>query len=239
MSSAKTDRRVLTIRNGVIGFVVAIVAIVVGYGLFRATAIDVTGDFVEGAQYKTIQGAAPIPTTGPIRVTEFFSYGCIHCRNFDPMVNAWARNLRKGVLFERSPVSFSPDWELLARTYYALQFADALGENHERLFSAIHDQNKQFVSPQAVADFVNGHGITRNAFLTALESPEVSRAVSDANKRERAMHVNSVPTVIVADHYAINMDTVPRKKVFDVVDFLIQQIKNERNETTERTKARQ
>ena len=32
----------------------------------------------------------------------------------------------------------------------------------------------------------------------------------------------------VADHYVVNMDTVPRKKAFDVVDFLIAKIRAER-----------
>ena len=48
-------------------------------------------------------------------------------------------------------------------------------------------------------------------------------------------HVNSVPTLIVADHYAINMDTVPRKKAFDVVEFLI---RRSRPSATKRPSAR-
>ena len=228
MAKTTRDKRMLTIRNAVIGFVVLIVVVVVGYGLFRSSAVDVTGEVVEGTQYKVIDGAPPIAASGPIRVTEFFSYGCIHCRNFDPIVNDWLRGIPKDVAFERSPVAFSPEWSLLAQTYYALLNTKALDENHERIFKAIHDNGKQFVTPEIVADFVAGHGVTREAFLSALESPDVARAVSDASKRERTMRVNSVPTVVVADHYTINMDTVPRKKVFDVVDVLIQKIRTQR-----------
>ena len=86
----------MTIRNGVIAFAALIVAGVVGYGLFRSTAIDVSGEFAEGTHYTVIEGTVA-PKVGPIKVTEFFSYGCVHCRNFDPMVNDWLRSAPKDV----------------------------------------------------------------------------------------------------------------------------------------------
>jgi thiol:disulfide interchange protein DsbA len=228
LSPTKQSRRVVTVRNGIIAFVVLLVVVVGGYGLFRSTAVDVSGDFVEGKEYKVIVGAAPIPSTGPIRVTEFFSYGCIHCRNFDPIVNDWKDNLPKDVVFERSPVSFSNEWSVLAQAYFALRDTNALDENHERIFKAIHDSGKHFETPESIAEFVDGHGVTRDEFLKAFNSDTVVSEVSDASKRERRMHVNSVPTVDVADHFTIDMDVVPRKRVFDVVDFIVAKIRAER-----------
>lgn len=228
LSQSKQSKRVLNVRNGIIAFVALLVVIVVGYGLFRSSAVDVSGDFVEGTHYKVIEGAAAVPASGPIRVTEFFSYGCIHCRNFDPIVNEWLRNVPSDVVFDRNPVSFSDQWSLLAQAYFALRDTNALDENHERIFKAIHDNGKQFTTPESVADFVDGHGVTRDAFLKTFNSDAVVKEVSDATKRERALRVNSVPTVDVADHYTINMDTVPRKRVFDVVEFLVAKIRADR-----------
>jgi thiol:disulfide interchange protein DsbA len=227
LAKSKSDKKLITIRNGVIAFVVLIVAVVGGYGLFRSTAIDVSGEFVEGTHYKVIDGTT-VPRAGPIRVTEFFSYGCVHCRNFDPIVNDWLRSAPKDASFDRSPVSFSPEWSLLAQAYFALQSVNALDDNHDRIFKAIHDQGKQFLTVDMIADFVNGHGVTREAFLTAFNSPGVARSATEAGRRERALHVNSVPYLTVADHYAVNMDTVPRKKAFEVVNFLIAKILAER-----------
>jgi len=228
LSPTKQSRRVVTVRNGIIAFVVLLVLVVGGYGLFRSTAVDVSGGFVEGKEYKVIAGAAPVPSAGPIRVTEFFSYGCIHCRNFDPIVNDWKGSLPKDVVFERSPVSFSMEWSVLAQAYFALRDTNALDENHERIFKAIHDAGKQFPTAESIAQFVDGHGVTAADFLKAFNSETVLRDVSDASKRERAMHVNSVPTVDVADHFTIDMDVVPRKRVFDVVDFVIAKIRADR-----------
>ncbi len=228
MSKTKPDKRLITIRNAVIAGVVLIVIVVGGYGLFRSTAIDVSGEFVEGKQYKVIDSAPPVPLSGPIRVTEFFSYGCVHCRNFDPIVVDWSSSVPKDVVFERSPVTFSPSWGLLAQSYFALESTHALEENHERIFKAIHDNGKQFLTLETVADFVKDHGVTRDDFLKACNSPGTARAVAEASRRERALRINGVPSLTVADHYAIDMDSVPRKKAFEVVDFLIAKIKAER-----------
>ena len=231
MTKSKPDKRLMTIRNGVIAFVVLIVVVVGGYGLFRSTAIDVSGEFVEGTHYKIIDGTTA-PSVGPIRVTEFFSYGCVHCRNFDPIVNDWLRGAPKDAAFDRNPVSFSPEWSLLAQAYFALQSLNALDDNHDRIFKAIHDNGKQFLTAEMIAAFVDGHGASRDAFLTAFNSPAILRAATEAGRRERALRVNSVPYLTVADHYAINMDTVPRKKAFDVVDFLVAKTRAERSGKT-------
>ncbi len=228
MSKSKPDKRLMTIRNGVIAFVVLVVVVVGGYGLVRSTAVDVSGEFVEGTHYAVIEGSGPVPALGPIRVTEFFSYGCIHCRNFDPFVNDWLKTAPKDVLFERSPVTFSPQWEMLAQAYYALQTTNALAENHERFFKAIHDNGKQFLTVDMVADFVDGHGVTRDAFLAAFNSPAVERDAANAKRHERTSRVNGVPMLTVADHYVINLDAVPRKKAFEAVDFLVAKIRAER-----------
>jgi thiol:disulfide interchange protein DsbA len=228
LSQSKLSKRVVNVRNGIVAFVALLVVIVVGYGLFRSSAVDVTGDFVEGTHYKVIEGAAPVPAAGPIRVTEFFSYGCIHCRNFDPIVNDWLHEVPSDVEFDRSPVAFSDQWSLLAQAYFALRDTKALDENHERLFKAIHDNGKQFPTAESIAEFVDGHGVTGDAFLKTFNSDAVVKEVSDAAKRERSLRVSSVPTVDVADHYTINMDTVPRKRVFDVVEFLVAKIRADR-----------
>jgi protein dithiol oxidoreductase (disulfide-forming) len=228
VSKAKTDRRVTQVRNAAIAVVVLIVVLVGGYGLFFSTTVDMSGDLVEGTHYYVIDGATPIPASGPIRVTELFSYGCVHCRNFDPIVADWLEHVPRGVVFERIPVTFSPAWTLLAQTYFALLSVGALDQNHQRLFAAIHDNAKQFDSPAAMADFVDGHGVSKADFLRAYNSPEVRRALADAVARERASHASGVPSLMVGDYYMVDMRSVPRKRAFDVVDFLVAKINNER-----------
>jgi thiol:disulfide interchange protein DsbA len=228
LAKAKPDKRLATIRNAVIAFVALVVVCVGGYGLFRSTALDIGDKFVEGTHYAVIDGAPAVPDHGPIRVSEFFSYGCIHCRNFDPIVTDWLRNAPADVKFERVPVTFQPLWRELAQDYYTLESTNALADNHERIFKAIHDNGKQFLTPETMADFVAGHGITREEFLRVFASPATAHAMAVGEQRERRSTANSVPTLMVADHYLVNMDSVPRKRAFDVVDFLVAKIRADR-----------
>jgi len=228
LAKAKPDKRLANIRNTIFAFVVVIVVCVGGYGLFRSTGLDIGDKFVEGTHYRAIDDSPPVPDHGPIRVTEFFSYGCVHCRNFDPIVNDWLATLPKDVKFERVPVTFQPLWKELAQDYYTLESANALAENHERIFKAIHDNGKQFSSPEMMADFVAGHGITREEFLRVFGSPATAHAMAVGEQRERRSTANSVPSLMVADHYLVNMDSMPRKRAFEVVNFLVDKIRTDR-----------
>src|SRR5690606_32629268 len=110
--AARTERQVARIRNGIIAFVVALVVLIIGYGLVYTTGIT-EGEYREGTHYPVLEDARGRRPGEPILVREFFSYGCVHCRNFDPMLEDWKGRLPEDVEFERTPVAFSPVWALL------------------------------------------------------------------------------------------------------------------------------
>ena len=51
-----------------------------------------------GKDYVPVQPAQPGDTPGKIEVLEFFSYGCPHCNDFNPLIHAWAAKLPNDVL---------------------------------------------------------------------------------------------------------------------------------------------
>lgn len=215
----RQDRKVIRTRNTIIAGVAAVVIVVLGYGTLYSTGVT-DGEYVEGTHYEVIENARGRRPGEPIRVTEYFSYGCIHCRNFDPMIEDWRGTLPDGVRFERVPVAFSPLWTLLAGAYLTLDELDALEQNHERLFRAIHDQGRQFLSAEMLADFVDGHGTTREDFLRVFDSPAVQNGLRRAEREQRDTGIASVPTLVVAGRFRVTMD-VGRKTALDVTDHLI------------------
>lgn len=219
--SSRTDPKVLRLRNTIIGFVVVVAILVIGYGTLYSSGVT-TGEFVAGEHYTVIEQPARQRLGEPLEVREFFSYACIHCRNFEPLVHDWSQALPDGVRFVRKPVSFSPIWEILARSYYALETAGALQANHERLFRAIHDNGRQFLTAEMVADFVDGNDITRDAFLAAYRSPAVGRATRDAQRQAQDLRVSGVPTLVIAGKYMITMDA-GRKVALEIADHLLAQ----------------
>jgi len=218
MSSNK-GTSVLRTRNSILIFVVVVVILVLGYGTLYSTGIT-QGEFLEGEHYRVVDTSERRRPGEPIAVTEFFSYGCVHCKNFDPMIDEWLETLPEDVSFTRSPVAFSPVWTLLAQTYLTLDYLDIMDQNHTRLFRRIHDRATQFLSAEQIADFVDGNGASKEEFLRAFNSPEVRRRLREADAAQRSIQINSVPTLVVADRYVINMDN-GRKVALEIADYLI------------------
>lgn len=219
MSKKKKSSNVALVRNVIIAGVAIVVALVVGYGLLYTSGVT-QGEFVEGEHYQVLPDTPRRRPGAPIVVQEFFSYGCIHCRNFDPLITAWLPTLPEGVRFERVPVAFSPEWALLGRTYYALEALGILEENHERIFARIHDRRDLFDSADDVAAFVDGHGTTADVFLATLNGPEVRKRLREADAAQRRVGLTAVPTLVVDGTYVVTMD-VGRKVALEVVDYLI------------------
>jgi thiol:disulfide interchange protein DsbA len=219
MARKKKPDKVARIRYGIIGTVVVIAAIVAGYGFLYSSGVA-EGEFVAGEHYQVLEDPARRRPGAPIQVQEFFSYGCVHCRNFDPLIEDWRASAPEDVEFERVPVAFSPPWVLLARTYYALEELYILEANHDRVFRRIHDNGLMFQTPEDVAEFIDGHGATAEEFLAAMNSQTVRRRLRESDAAQRSVGIASVPTLVVAGKYVVSMD-VGRKVALDVVDHLI------------------
>jgi thiol:disulfide interchange protein DsbA len=220
-SRKKSDKKVTRVRMLIVGFTILVGIVVLGYGTLYSTGLG-EGEFLAGEHYRVIENPPKRRAGAPIVVREYFSYGCIHCRNFEPLLDEWRATQPEGTAFERSPVAFSPAWQLLARTYFTLKRLDVLEQNHMRLFRAIHDNGRQFATPESMADFVDGNGVTRAEFLRMFNSPEVRRDLREADAVQRNIVISSVPTLVVDDRYVVNMD-LGRKRALDVVDYLIAQ----------------
>ncbi|MFK7913088.1 MAG: thiol:disulfide interchange protein DsbA/DsbL [Pseudomonadales bacterium] len=215
-SSARADK----LRNAIFVFAALMVVVVGGYGLLYSAGVT-DGEFAEGTHYELLEDAPRRRPGAPMVVTEYFSWGCIHCRNFDPMLDEWQTTLAADAAFERAPVSFSPMFALLAQTYIALEEQGALEQNHGRFFRAIHDNRRQFLSVDQLADFVDGNGISKADFLSAYNSTAVRRRLSEIEAGARQASIRSVPALVVAGKYRINMD-IGRKQALAVADHLLQ-----------------
>lgn len=232
----RRDKQITTIRWAILGGAAVLAATVAVWGLVYSTGSGMDGSIVEGEHYRVVADPPRRRPGAPIVVTEFFSYGCIHCRTFQPLVHAWRESLAEDVQFERAPVTFSPDWAVLAQTYLALEQTGALQRNHERLFRAIHDNGRRFATPGQVADFVDGNGVTREAFLAAYNSDAVKRKLARNEGRQRKLAIASTPTLVVADKYVVDMD-VGRRRSLEVADHLVALERQAANQAAPKTEA--
>ena len=219
MSKKKKSNNVSLVRGLIIGTVAVLGLLVVGYGLIYSTGAT-QGKFVAGEHYEVIDTAERRRPGANVEVVEFFSYACVHCKNFDPMIHEWLETKPDNVDFSRVPVTFSPQWVLLAQAYYTLEALDILEQNHDRIFRRLHNTGRMFAGPEDVADFVDGNGANAEEFMTAWNGPEVRRMLREGEVAQREIVVRAVPSLAVNGAYLVSMD-VGRKVALEVVDHLI------------------
>ena len=87
--------------------------------------------------YQLINPAQPTEAAGKIDVIEFFSYGCSHCYQFEPSINAWTKKLPKDVNFYRVPLA-GGSWAPAAKLFYTLDAMGVEEKMHRDVFAAIH-----------------------------------------------------------------------------------------------------
>ena len=112
----------------------------------------------EGVNYVRLKSPMPVETGKNIEVIEFFSYGCPHCGELEPLLQTWIKNKPADVTFRRIPVMFQPRWENLAKAYYTLE---ALGEDSKlspEVFAALHARNAPLWNEKDFLDWVGHQG---------------------------------------------------------------------------------
>src|SRR6478609_4777173 len=162
----------------------------------------------EGKNYARITNPQPVETGKKIEVIEFFSYGCPHCAELEPHLDAWLAKLPQDVAFRRVPVMFQQRWTPLAKIYYTL---DALGVESKLspdVFKAIHGQNVALWDDDKFYDWVATKGVDRNKAKEVFTSFAVDGKMKRAMQLAQQYNIQSVPTVVVDGKFVTSSDRV-------------------------------
>jgi thiol:disulfide interchange protein DsbA len=195
-------------------------------GLFCA-GLSAQG-LVEGTNYVRLRNPQPVETGKNIEVIEFFSYGCPHCGELEPHIQAWLKAKPADVTFRRIPVMFQPRWENLAKGYYTLE---ALGEDKlsPDVFVALHARNAQLWNEKEFLDWIASKGVDRKKAEELFNSFGIAGKVSRAKQLAQAYNIQSVPTIIVDGKYATGPERVSgHAGVIAATDLLVQKARAER-----------
>jgi thiol:disulfide interchange protein DsbA len=187
-------------------------------------------DLTEGKEYTRLKNPQPVETGKKIEVIEFFSYGCPHCNDLEPYLDAWVAKLPPDVQFRRVPVMFQQRWEALAKIYYTL---DAMGEEARlspEVFKAIHVNNLPLYQDKAFFDWAASKGLDRNKVAETYGSFAVNSKFNRAKSLAAAYNIQSVPTVIVDGKFITASDRVPggHPALPSAVDALVAKARAER-----------
>ena len=162
--------------------------------------------YEEGVHYELIEPAIHTGVSDRVVVTEFFSYGCGHCYNFEPLLESFDARLPDGVMLQRTPVIWNnnPGMKLLAKTYYAVEVLDVFEPVHGAVFNAIHRQRKRLSSPEAVKAVFVENGVSDSDFDRAFGSFGIDSMVRQAAARTEGARINGTLSLMVNGKYRID-----------------------------------
>ncbi|MDO5625393.1 MAG: thiol:disulfide interchange protein DsbA/DsbL [Pseudomonadota bacterium] len=155
-----------------------------------------------GPGYATLKPIAPVDTKPPqIEVVEFFSYGCSHCKNFEPIFSAWKKAAPKDVVVRMVHVGFNKSFEPLQRLYYALESMGEVDKLHAKVFEALQTERKRLNQPEVLFPWIAEQGVDRAKFEETYKSFGVASKVQRAGQLQEAYRVEGTPAVGVAGKY--------------------------------------
>jgi thiol:disulfide interchange protein DsbA len=194
-----------------------------------ALASPAAAQLVEGKDFARLKTVQPVETGKKIEVIEFFSYGCPHCADLEPYLDAWLAKLPADVQFRRIPVMFQPRWEPLAKIYYTL---DALGVESKlspEVFKAIHTNGIPMWEDKAFFDWAASKGLDRAKVADTYNSFGVNSKFRQARKLAQEVYdVQSVPTIVVDGKFATNSSRIQHSATPAAIDFLVAKARAER-----------
>ncbi|HJV26531.1 MAG TPA: thiol:disulfide interchange protein DsbA/DsbL [Aromatoleum sp.] len=180
-------------------------------------------------QFKTLSAKIPTEAPGKVEVIEFFSYGCPHCNDFEPLLSRWSKALPADVNFMKVPVTFNrQQWTVLARLYYTLEAMGEANKLSPAVFAAIHEQHRKLDQEDGLFEWV-GSVTDAKRFTETYKSFGVQSRLQRATQLAAAYRVDGVPMMAVDGRFVTSASqTGGYDQMLKVVDQLIARSRTEK-----------
>jgi thiol:disulfide interchange protein DsbA len=184
---------------------------------------------VAGTDYTVLQSPQPVDPTGKIQVIEFFWYGCPHCNEFDPYLEAWVKKQGPDVVFKRVPVAFRDDFIPHSKMYHALDALGLADKLTPAVFNEIHVKKNYLLTPEAQATFLATQGVDKKKYMDAYNSFSTQSDLKRDTKLMADYKIDGVPTLAIQGKYETGPATTNSLPgTIQVLDFLVTQIRDKK-----------
>ena len=220
----KREDKVARARQTIGGFLALIAIGFLVMSFYFGTDLNNLGPAVEGEDYTLLDTPLTNQQRDYIEVIEYFSYRCIHCKNFEPFLEDWLVEIPESVNFARQHVVFSTSDELFARTHLALQQSPNYSSLHNRLFSAVHDRQKQFTDIEDITSYLEDYDLDPNEFNRSFTSTRTDRRLTNNRSRQARSQLTATPSLLISGKYLISMNN-GQPRALEVASELIEREK--------------
>ena len=162
-----------------------------------------------GVDYDIIQNGQPFePLNGKIEVVEVFNHVCPACAAFQPLVLSWKKKLLPDVRFTYVPAAFGGNWDQYVRSFYAAQTMGIADKAHERVYDAIHLENKLKGERGSDSDaelgaFYAQFGVDAKQFAGNMKSFAVTGKFNKARQYIVSQQVANTPNLMINGRYRV------------------------------------
>lgn len=186
-------------------------------------------ELLEGQDWRAINPPYPSDTPGKIEVLEFFSYGCPHCSDLNPLVTPWAEELGQDIVFRQIPVSFGrAAWSNLSRLYFSLKDLDRLSQLHQNVFDAVHKERIKLYKEDEMQQWIKDQGIDAGKFMEVFNSFDVQTQVGRADYLASRYLIDAVPTLTVGGRFVVlGRNAKSLEDILAIADTLISRARTE------------
>lgn len=184
---------------------------------------------VEGQQYTRVSPPIPVEVAGKIEVIEFFWYGCPHCNEFEPMLEAWVAKLPADVHFRRVHVAFTGLQRIHQRLWCTLDVMGLIGTLQAKVFQRFHDEHRPLNSLEDAMAWAASQGVDPQKFSAVWNSFSVPTRMAQATALVQAYAIDGVPTLAVDGRYLaspISPGQPGQAQCLAVVDWLLDQVRH-------------
>lgn len=188
-------------------------------------------ELIEGQDYVVIDQQA-VNSDERVEVIEFFFYGCQACYLLAPVLHDWAERRAAHIDFRLIPALRSSAWVPLSELFFALHSIGALPQLHQRVFIAIHEQNRALSSRSEQIRWAAEYGVDPVAFELELDSDATKIATQQARDATVAYGVRATPSIVVGGRYLTTGEMIGNaSRVVPVLDGLIELVLSARGGT--------
>ena len=161
-------------------------------------------EFKAGTDYDVINPPQPTEDAKKVEVIEFFWYGCPHCLEFEPDLNAWIKTKPQNVQFIRQPAVFNEVWAAHAKAFYTAESLGVADKLHADFFDAIQHKKEKLISEDDLAKFFVAHGISEDDFHKAYKSFAVDSKMRVAAATGPRYGITGTPSIVVNGKYLVS-----------------------------------
>ncbi|MBI5451719.1 MAG: thiol:disulfide interchange protein DsbA/DsbL [Gammaproteobacteria bacterium] len=181
--------------------------------------------FQAGVHYQLIEPRPPLTTAaGRVEVIELFWYGCQTCFAIQPELTRWLQQHQAQVSVLRVPALTEPQMLPLAQAYYVAAELGILGRVHERLYNAVHRQQRPLRDMADVARLFAEYGVDARRFNTTLHGRAVGEKIRQARLLGQRLRIRGAPTLIIDGRYRLDASMVGNaREMMAVLDYLVRQ----------------